>query len=97
MTIDSEEIRRLAKLASLELEADEISRFASELSSVLEHCVTVSNFGGAPSDSVRPENRPLRSDDVREPGRSMDMDGLKWVMVENERFFIVPRVDVGER
>ena len=97
MTIDPGEVRRLARLASLELEDNEILRLASELSSVLEHCATVSNLVDVATDPIRPENGTLRDDEVRGPTGAIDLGALKLVLIDGERFFVVPGLDVGER
>ena len=64
-----EEVREIAALARLNLTAEEESRFASQLSDVLEYAARLNDVdtsGIPPTASVLPFNTPLRPDEVRQ-------------------------------
>jgi aspartyl-tRNA(Asn)/glutamyl-tRNA(Gln) amidotransferase subunit C len=93
MTIDTREALRIAELARLRLEAEELERFASDLRCVLEYMETLSEVGieGVPptAHTSAPEE-PWREDGSR-PGLT-PKETLSNAPDAAEGFFRVPRV-----
>jgi aspartyl-tRNA(Asn)/glutamyl-tRNA(Gln) amidotransferase subunit C len=56
MTLSSDEVRHVARLARLALSEDEIERFGAQLSQILEHAARVSDVA---ADGVEPTSHPL--------------------------------------
>jgi aspartyl-tRNA(Asn)/glutamyl-tRNA(Gln) amidotransferase subunit C len=68
MALTVEEVRHIAYLARLQLDAEEEKRFAEQLSDVLDYAARLSEVDTseiAPTASVLPLEAPLRSDQVR--------------------------------
>ena len=94
MRVDDAEVRRLAALAHLRLDAAEIERMQRELSTILDYIdlIKAVDTSGARLSSTDPT--PLRAD---VPGASLDPGdvGDNAPRFENG-FFVVPRI-IGER
>lgn len=94
MRVDDAEVRRLAALARLRLDAAEIERMRRELSTILDYIdlIKAVDTSGARLPSTDPT--PLRAD---VPGESLDLEdvGANAPRFENG-FFVVPRI-IGER
>ena len=66
MTISVDDVRHIARLARLELTDEEVGRFQSELSKILEYVAQLEALdAGAAADPPAPD-QPLR-DDIVEP------------------------------
>jgi aspartyl-tRNA(Asn)/glutamyl-tRNA(Gln) amidotransferase subunit C len=94
--ISLDEVRHVAKLARLELTADEIVTLQAELSALLDHVDNVRRLDTAdvpPTAHPRPLRNVLRPDEVRP---SLDRDEVLAAApaVENSRF-LVPSI-LGE-
>ena len=71
--ISEQDVRRIARLARLELTPDEVRRFAAQLAEILEYAdqvqqVDTSHISGQDA-AAAPPPQPLRDDEVR-PGLS---------------------------
>lgn len=95
MSIQREEVRRIATLANLELTEAEEARMASELSAILDYIdqlreVEISSVAGEPG----PSPTPLREDAVTP---SIDPEAVAENAPSFARgHFVVPRVIGGE-
>lgn len=92
MTVSPDEIRRLAALARLALDDDEVARAAEELDSILGHFAALAAIAPA-ADAPPHASRPpasLRPDEVRfDPLlRPPEEVAPAWA----EGFFVVPRI-----
>ena len=68
MALTLEEVRAIARLARLQLTAEEEERFASQLSDVLDYAARLREVDTSeipPTASVLPMSAPLRPDEVR--------------------------------
>ncbi|MCH8340116.1 MAG: Asp-tRNA(Asn)/Glu-tRNA(Gln) amidotransferase subunit GatC [Chloroflexi bacterium] len=68
MALTHEEVRAIAHLARLQLTAEEVERFAGQLSDVLDYAARLNEVDTSeisPTASVLPMNAPLRPDEVR--------------------------------
>ncbi len=68
MALTLEEVRAIARLARLQLTAEEEQLFASQLSDVLDYAERLGEVDTSqipPTASVLPMNAPLRPDEVR--------------------------------
>ena len=68
MALTHEEVRAIAHLARLQLTAEEVERFAGQLSDVLDYAARLNEVDTSeisPTASVLPMNAPLRPDKVR--------------------------------
>ena len=68
MALTLEEVRAIARLARLQLTAEEEELFASQLSDVLDYAARLGEVDTSeisPTASVLPMNAPLRPDEVR--------------------------------
>ena len=68
MVLTLEEVRVIARLARLQLTAEEEERFASQLSDVLDYAARLREVDTSeipPTASVLPISAPLRPDEVR--------------------------------
>lgn len=68
MAITLEEVRAIARLARLRLSAEEVERFAGQLSDVLDYAARLNEVDTSeilPTASVLPMSAPLRPDEVR--------------------------------
>ena len=69
MSLDREQVLHVARLARLELTDDEVERFGTELSKVLDHIETIGELGDmadvAPTSHVVAVEKALRGDEPR--------------------------------
>ena len=69
MSLDREQVLHVARLARLELTGDEVQRFGTELSKVLDHIETIGELGDMadvpPTSHVVTVENALRDDDPR--------------------------------
>lgn len=91
--IDEAQVRHIAKLARLNLSADEVRMFVSQLGDILayfQQLETVNTEGVAPLAHPLPVTNVLRND---EPGTPFDSDrALANAPAREGRFFKVPPV-----
>jgi aspartyl-tRNA(Asn)/glutamyl-tRNA(Gln) amidotransferase subunit C len=66
MKITPEEVRHIARLARLELTADEVTRFQVELSQILDYVAQLEDIESGEAVEPPPPDQPLRPD-VIEP------------------------------
>jgi aspartyl-tRNA(Asn)/glutamyl-tRNA(Gln) amidotransferase subunit C len=74
MSLTIQEVEHIAKLARLELTAEEKNRYREQLSAILEHVARLQKLDTAaipPTASVFGEKSPLRPDQAR-PGLARD-------------------------
>lgn len=90
MAISPDEVRHIARLARLELAADEVERFQAELSAILDYVARLEALEAGRSAAPEPPDQPLRSDAV---APYPDVEALRRAAPELvEGFFRVPRV-----
>ena len=69
MSLDREQVLHVARLARLELSGDEVERFGTELSKVLDHIETIGELGDmvnvSPTSHVVAVENALREDEPR--------------------------------
>lgn len=96
MALSREEVAALARLARIELSADELEHLAPQLDQILEHVAQVSEVASA---DVQPTSHPLpltnvfRADEVR-PSLPAE-DALSGAPAAEDDRFRVPRI-LGE-
>ncbi len=96
MALSPDEVAALARLARIELSAEELQHLAPQLDQILAHVAQVSEVAG---EDVRPTSHPLpltnvlRADEVR-PSLSAE-DALAGAPVAEQERFRVPRI-LGE-
>ncbi len=93
MSIRREDVRRIAALARLELEADELERTAGELSAILDFVETLGNLDleGCEPSAFAPADAPLRED--RPNGRRLsNAAALAAAPAAEDGFFLVPPI-----
>ena len=93
MSIDRDEVRRIAELARLELPEDGVDRVAAQLSQVLEFVATLNalDLEGCEPSAFAPADAPLRPDVPN--GRRLEEGAATSGAAESEDgFFLVPPV-----
>jgi len=93
MSIDRDEVRRIAALARLEIAEDAIDRMAAQLSSVLEFAATLNalDLVGCEPVSFAPAEAPARADEP--DGRRLEPGVATAGAPEgDEDFFLVPPI-----
>ncbi|HLF37924.1 MAG TPA: Asp-tRNA(Asn)/Glu-tRNA(Gln) amidotransferase subunit GatC [Anaerolineales bacterium] len=68
MALTAEEVRKIARLARLQLSEEELQRYAQQLSAVLDYAARLGEVDTSaipPTASVLPLTAPLRPDEVR--------------------------------
>ncbi len=101
MAVERSEVTRIAALAKLELENNEIERLTEELNDILEHCRVLQEVD---LPDVDPDPRADASAPERRPG-TLARDELSLSLSDlapsnEEGFFLVPRLpalDAGPR
>lgn len=93
MKIDSEEVRRIAKLAHLEFEESELPRLAGQLSSILTY---MESLGRVDTSAVEPtfhsvDHEGVFREDRSEPGLDV-LDATDGAPGGRRGAFIVPKV-----
>lgn len=93
MSLDVEEVRRIAELARLQLSAGEEATFASQLSEIVDYIDQLRAFdaGVALSGGVEPEQE-VAANDVPAAGRPLLDDFLDNAPASLDRFLLVPQV-----
>ena len=93
MSLDVEEVRRIAELARLRLSAGEEATFASQLSEIVDYIDQLRAFdaGIAPSEGAEPE-REAAANDVPAGSRPLLDDFLDNAPASLDRFLLVPQV-----
>ena len=93
MSLDVEEVRRIAELARLQLSAGEEAKFASQLGRIVDYIDQLRTFdaGAAPSDDTDPE-QDAAANDVPARGRPLLDDFLDNAPASLDRFLLVPQV-----
>ena len=93
MSLDVEEVRRIAELARLRLSAAEEARFASQLSEIVDYIDQLSAFSAeaAPLDDSEPEGAG-DANDVPAEGLPLLDDFLDNAPASLDRFLLVPQV-----
>ncbi len=93
MALTLDEVRAIARLARLQLTAEEEERFASQLSDVLDYAARLSEVDTSeipPTASVLPLTAPLRADEIQPcPPRDLLLANAPDT---DEGMFRVPRV-----
>ena len=91
--IDEKQVQHVATLARLKLSADEMKRFTSQLSAVLD---TINQLNEVDTADVDPMSHPsdlvnVLRDDAMQPSLPRD-DALANAPVKRDGFFVVPPV-----
>lgn len=94
MKISVDEVRRVARLARLHLDEDDLVRHAHHLERILEHMETL-NAVALPDDETEAvaSGSALRADVVMPPEEGFD--GLAQAPSRSDDFFVVPRIIEG--
>ncbi|MCT8989426.1 Asp-tRNA(Asn)/Glu-tRNA(Gln) amidotransferase subunit GatC [Chelativorans sp. SCAU2101] len=93
MSVDTETVRRVAKLARIAVEEEDLERMAGELNAILgfvEQLNEVDVSGVEPMTSVIPIAMKMRSDEVTDGGKADDI--VANAPQSGENFFLVPKV-----
>ena len=93
MNIGADEVERIARLAHLELTADEIARLGTELSSILSHVqvlASVDTGGVAVTFQPLEHGGPMREDEPR-PSLGAE-EATRGAPGSAQRAFLVPRI-----
>ena len=93
MAIDDAEVRRIARLAHLELDAAAVAALARELQSILDHVAGLDELelDAVPSTASLPRDRPPLREDTQRASLSGD-DALRNAPDHAAGHFRVPRV-----
>ena len=93
MSLDVEEVRRIAELARLQLSAGEEAKFASQLSEIVDYIDQLRAFGADadPPDDTGPE-RDAAPNDVPAAGHPLLDEFLDNAPASLDRFLLVPQV-----
>ena len=93
MSLDVEEVRRIAELARLQLSAGEEAKFASQLGRIVDYIDQLRTFdaGAALSDDTDPE-LDAAANDVPAGDRPLLDDFLDNAPASLDRFLLVPQV-----
>ena len=93
MSLDVEEVRRIAELARLQLSAGEEAKFASQLSEIVDYIDQLRAFSAdtSRSDDAEPK-RDVAANDVPAEGRPLLDDFLDNAPASLDRFLLVPQV-----
>ena len=93
MSLDVEEVRRIAELARLQLSAGEEAKFASQLSEIVDYIDQLREFS---ADTARPDDTEPEGDvaanDVPAGSRPLLDDFLDNAPASLDRFLLVPQV-----
>lgn len=93
MSVDTETVKRVAKLARIALEEEELGHFVDELNALLgfvEQLNEVDVSGVEPMTSVIPMDMKMRPDEVTDGARVEDI--VANAPNSSENFFLVPKV-----
>jgi aspartyl-tRNA(Asn)/glutamyl-tRNA(Gln) amidotransferase subunit C len=93
MSVDAATVRRVAHLARIAVDEDEVENLQGELNAILafvEQLSEVDVEGVEPMTSVTPMAMKMRRDEVTEGGIADDV--LKNAPAREDHFFLVPKV-----
>jgi aspartyl-tRNA(Asn)/glutamyl-tRNA(Gln) amidotransferase subunit C len=93
MSVDSAVVRRIAHLARIAVEDNEVERLGGEINAILHFVETLSEVdveGVEPIASVLPMQMKKRADVVTDGGIADDV--LANAPVREDHFFVVPKV-----
>jgi aspartyl-tRNA(Asn)/glutamyl-tRNA(Gln) amidotransferase subunit C len=93
MSVDAAAVRRVAHLARIAVDEDEVENLQGELNAILafvEQLSEVNVEGVEPMTSVTPMPMKMRRDQVTEGGIADDV--LKNAPAREDHFFLVPKV-----
>jgi aspartyl-tRNA(Asn)/glutamyl-tRNA(Gln) amidotransferase subunit C len=93
MSIDIDEVRRIAELARLEIPADQVERLAGQLSQVLDFAATLHKLDlqGCEPTVFAPADAPMR-EDVPDSRRLGAERALAAAPEKGDGFFLVPPI-----
>jgi aspartyl-tRNA(Asn)/glutamyl-tRNA(Gln) amidotransferase subunit C len=93
MSVDSDTVRRIARLARIAVDDEQLASMEKELNALLawvEQLSEVNVDGVPPMTSVVEQKLKMRDDVVSDGGRAEDV--LKNAPLSEEGFFLVPKV-----
>ncbi len=93
MSVDDATVRRIAHLARIKVEDDEVAHLKGELNAILnwvEQLQAVDVEGVEPMTSVTPMKMKMREDAVTDGGIPEDV--TKNAPMSDDNFFLVPKV-----
>ena len=93
MSVDAATVRRIAHLARIAVEEDEVERLKGELNAILafvEQLQEVNVDGVAPMTSVTPMKMKMREDEVTDGNDAEAV--LKNAPQSDDNFYLVPKV-----
>ena len=93
MSVDRDTVRRIARLARLAVDEDQVAHMESELNTLLawvEQLQEVDVEGVPPMTSVVEQRLKMRDDIVRDGGYPQDL--MKNAPQAEDNFFVVPKV-----
>ena len=93
MSVDSDTVRRIARLARIAVDDEQVASMEKELNALLawvEQLSEVDVEGVTPMTSVVEQKLKMRADIVTEGGRTEDI--LRNAPSSEEGFFVVPKV-----
>ena len=93
MSVDAETVRRIAHLARIAVNAEEVEHLKGELNAILawvEQLQAVDVSGVEPMTSVTPMKMKMRADEVTDGGKLEDI--VKNAPQSEDNFFLVPKV-----
>lgn len=93
MAVDTETVKRVARLARIAIDDDDAARMSGELNAILgfvEQLDEVDVAGVQPMTSVIPMAMKKRDDAVTDGGRAGDI--VANAPAQEENFFLVPKV-----
>jgi aspartyl-tRNA(Asn)/glutamyl-tRNA(Gln) amidotransferase subunit C len=93
MSIDREEVRRIAALARIDIEDDTLDRTAAQLSEILDFVATLRrlDLAGCEPSAFAPADAPLR-EDVPNGRRLSTESALAAAPAAEDGFFLVPPI-----
>lgn len=93
MSVDTDTVKRVAKLARIAIDEEAASRMTGELNAILgfvEQLNEVDVSGVEPLTSVTPMAMRMRADEVTDGGKAADI--VANAPAEADNFFMVPKV-----
>ena len=97
MAVDKDEVRRIAKLAALELSEEEIERYQADLEAILTYVSQIQQTElGETSEELDPDRaeNALREDEVA-PGLTREQALLNAPDTDGEFFRVPPAIPTG--
>lgn len=93
MSVDDDTVRRIAHLARIKVEDDEVAHLKGELNAILnwvEQLQAVDVEGVEPMTSVTPMKMKMRQDEVTDGGIADQV--IQNAPMSDDNFFLVPKV-----